>query len=151
MQQKTFFWQMNRFWPSFNPLLAYFASANSQTPVSWLSAFQWMRARWTSDPCYAFYGVDGSDCSFLIYLSEVEWFCPPLTWRNQTATPTLKPPPKKQVTCGIWSQLISHSLQRVWVGSRLKCKAASLILTLAQHERSWCEFSSFKCLLAEKK
>ncbi|XP_054614739.1 alpha-1,6-mannosylglycoprotein 6-beta-N-acetylglucosaminyltransferase B-like [Dunckerocampus dactyliophorus] len=56
----------------------------------------WMRARWTSDPCYAFYGVDGSDCSFLIYLSEVEWFCPPLAWRNQTATPTLKPPPRKQ-------------------------------------------------------
>uniref|UniRef100_A0A3Q2CFP4 alpha-1,6-mannosyl-glycoprotein 6-beta-N-acetylglucosaminyltransferase n=1 Tax=Cyprinodon variegatus TaxID=28743 RepID=A0A3Q2CFP4_CYPVA len=48
----------------------------------------WMRARWTSDPCYAFYGVDGSDCSFLIYLSEVEWFCPPLPWRNHTNTPT---------------------------------------------------------------
>ncbi|TNN83345.1 Alpha-1,6-mannosylglycoprotein 6-beta-N-acetylglucosaminyltransferase B [Liparis tanakae] len=55
-----------------------------------------MRARWTSDPCYAFYGVDGSDCSFLVYLSEVEWFCPPLAWRNQSATPTLKPPPRKQ-------------------------------------------------------
>lgn len=66
---------------------------NCRVPV-----FQWMRARWTSDPCYAFYGVDGSDCSFLIYLSEVEWFCPPLPWRNQTATPTLKPPPKRQVT-----------------------------------------------------
>uniref|UniRef100_A0A3P9MKK5 alpha-1,6-mannosyl-glycoprotein 6-beta-N-acetylglucosaminyltransferase n=1 Tax=Oryzias latipes TaxID=8090 RepID=A0A3P9MKK5_ORYLA len=48
----------------------------------------WMRARWTSDPCYAFYGVDGSDCSFLIYLSEVEWFCPPLPWRNQSSPPT---------------------------------------------------------------
>ncbi|GLD60559.1 alpha-1,6-mannosylglycoprotein 6-beta-N-acetylglucosaminyltransferase B-like protein [Lates japonicus] len=64
------------------------------------SKMDWMRARWTSDPCYAFYGVDGSDCSFLIYLSEVEWFCPPLAWRNQTATPTLKPPPKKQVGTG---------------------------------------------------
>uniref|UniRef100_A0A671VFI9 alpha-1,6-mannosyl-glycoprotein 6-beta-N-acetylglucosaminyltransferase n=1 Tax=Sparus aurata TaxID=8175 RepID=A0A671VFI9_SPAAU len=48
----------------------------------------WMRARWTSDPCYAFYGVDGSDCSFLIYLSEVEWFCPPLSWRNHSSPPT---------------------------------------------------------------
>uniref|UniRef100_A0A3B3DEA7 alpha-1,6-mannosyl-glycoprotein 6-beta-N-acetylglucosaminyltransferase n=1 Tax=Oryzias melastigma TaxID=30732 RepID=A0A3B3DEA7_ORYME len=48
----------------------------------------WMRARWTSDPCYAFYGVDGSDCSFLIYLSEVEWFCPPLPWRNHSSPPT---------------------------------------------------------------
>eukprot|EP00063_Salmo_salar_P074203 XP_014049038.1 PREDICTED: alpha-1,6-mannosylglycoprotein 6-beta-N-acetylglucosaminyltransferase B-like [Salmo salar] len=60
------------------------------------SKVDWMRARWTSDPCYAFYGVDGSDCSFLIYLSEVEWFCPPLTWRNQTTTPTHKPFPKRQ-------------------------------------------------------
>uniref|UniRef100_A0AAZ3SFV0 alpha-1,6-mannosyl-glycoprotein 6-beta-N-acetylglucosaminyltransferase n=1 Tax=Oncorhynchus tshawytscha TaxID=74940 RepID=A0AAZ3SFV0_ONCTS len=48
-----------------------------------------MRARWTSDPCYAFYGVDGSDCSFLIYLSEVEWFCPPLAWRNHSSPPTV--------------------------------------------------------------
>uniref|UniRef100_A0A8D0ARP8 alpha-1,6-mannosyl-glycoprotein 6-beta-N-acetylglucosaminyltransferase n=1 Tax=Sander lucioperca TaxID=283035 RepID=A0A8D0ARP8_SANLU len=60
----------------------------------------WMRARWTSDPCYAFYGVDGSDCSFLVYLSEVEWFCPPLAWRNHSSTPTqyvLQPKaPKRQ-------------------------------------------------------
>uniref|UniRef100_A0A671V9N8 alpha-1,6-mannosyl-glycoprotein 6-beta-N-acetylglucosaminyltransferase n=1 Tax=Sparus aurata TaxID=8175 RepID=A0A671V9N8_SPAAU len=60
----------------------------------------WMRARWTSDPCYAFYGVDGSDCSFLIYLSEVEWFCPPLSWRNHSSPPTQHvqeaKPPKRQ-------------------------------------------------------
>ncbi|XP_036426054.1 alpha-1,6-mannosylglycoprotein 6-beta-N-acetylglucosaminyltransferase B-like [Colossoma macropomum] len=57
----------------------------------------WMRSRWTSDPCYAFYGVDGSDCSFLIYLSEVEWFCPPLAWRNHSSPPVLqKNPPKRQ-------------------------------------------------------
>ena len=31
---------------------------------------------WKSDPCYASYGVDGSDCSFVMYLSEVEGFCP---------------------------------------------------------------------------
>uniref|UniRef100_A0A8D0GTB3 alpha-1,6-mannosyl-glycoprotein 6-beta-N-acetylglucosaminyltransferase n=1 Tax=Sphenodon punctatus TaxID=8508 RepID=A0A8D0GTB3_SPHPU len=59
---------------------------------------EWMRARWTSDPCYAFFGVDGTECSFLIYLSEVEWFCPPLPWRNQTAaTPSSKPQPRVQV------------------------------------------------------
>lgn len=58
---------------------------------------QWMRARWTSDPCYAFFGVDGTECSFLIYLSEVEWFCPPLPWRNQTAAPSPPPPPRAQV------------------------------------------------------
>uniref|UniRef100_A0A8C9R109 alpha-1,6-mannosyl-glycoprotein 6-beta-N-acetylglucosaminyltransferase n=1 Tax=Scleropages formosus TaxID=113540 RepID=A0A8C9R109_SCLFO len=44
----------------------------------------WMQNFWTSDPCYASYGVDGSNCSFLIYLSEVEDFCPPLAWRNYT-------------------------------------------------------------------
>nr|XP_055039811.1 alpha-1,6-mannosylglycoprotein 6-beta-N-acetylglucosaminyltransferase B isoform X3 [Misgurnus anguillicaudatus] len=60
------------------------------------SKVDWMRARWTSDPCYAFYGVDGSDCSFLIYLSEVEWFCPPLAWRNQSSHPTMSSPPKRQ-------------------------------------------------------
>ncbi|XP_030646324.1 alpha-1,6-mannosylglycoprotein 6-beta-N-acetylglucosaminyltransferase B [Chanos chanos] len=60
------------------------------------SKVDWMRARWTSDPCYAFYGVDGSDCSFLIYLSEVEWFCPPLAWRNHTSTPTPGTAVKKQ-------------------------------------------------------
>ncbi|XP_006135809.1 alpha-1,6-mannosylglycoprotein 6-beta-N-acetylglucosaminyltransferase B [Pelodiscus sinensis] len=58
---------------------------------------EWMRARWTSDPCYAFFGVDGTECSFLIYLSEVEWFCPPLPWRNQTAAmPSSKPPARVQ-------------------------------------------------------
>ncbi|TSK87553.1 Alpha-1,6-mannosylglycoprotein 6-beta-N-acetylglucosaminyltransferase B [Bagarius yarrelli] len=60
------------------------------------SKVDWMRARWTSDPCYAFYGVDGSDCSFLIYLSEVEWFCPQLVWRNQSIQPTSNTTPKTQ-------------------------------------------------------
>ncbi|XP_035380684.1 alpha-1,6-mannosylglycoprotein 6-beta-N-acetylglucosaminyltransferase B isoform X1 [Electrophorus electricus] len=62
-----------------------------------LGKVDWMRARWTSDPCYAFYGVDGSDCSFLIYLSEVEWFCPPLAWRNHSSSSVLpKNSPKRQ-------------------------------------------------------
>ncbi|CAH2302512.1 alpha-1,6-mannosylglyco 6-beta-N-acetylglucosaminyltransferase B isoform X2 [Pelobates cultripes] len=57
---------------------------------------EWMRSRWTSDPCYAFYGVDGTECSFLVYLSEVEWFCPVLPWRNQSINHFSKPVPKKQ-------------------------------------------------------
>ncbi|XP_053309926.1 alpha-1,6-mannosylglycoprotein 6-beta-N-acetylglucosaminyltransferase B [Spea bombifrons] len=57
---------------------------------------EWMRSRWTSDPCYAFYGVDGTECSFLVYLSEVEWFCPVLPWRNQSFNLLSKPIPKKQ-------------------------------------------------------
>uniref|UniRef100_G1TGI4 alpha-1,6-mannosyl-glycoprotein 6-beta-N-acetylglucosaminyltransferase n=1 Tax=Oryctolagus cuniculus TaxID=9986 RepID=G1TGI4_RABIT len=66
-------------------------------PAQARPSLQWMRARWTSDPCYAFFGVDGTECSFLIYLSEVEWFCPPLPWRNKTAARTPpKPLPRAQ-------------------------------------------------------
>ncbi|KAI1896246.1 hypothetical protein AGOR_G00092830 [Albula goreensis] len=45
---------------------------------------EFLRASWRSDPCYAFYGVDGSTCSILVYLSEKEDFCPPLPGRNRT-------------------------------------------------------------------
>ncbi|OBS72070.1 hypothetical protein A6R68_13353, partial [Neotoma lepida] len=31
---------------------------------------KWMKDMWRSDPCYADYGVDGTPCSFFIYLSE---------------------------------------------------------------------------------
>ncbi|KAG7271339.1 hypothetical protein CRUP_037288 [Coryphaenoides rupestris] len=80
------------------------------------SKVDWMRARWTSDPCYAFYGVDGSDCSFLVYLSEVEWFCPPVAWRNETATPTYNPTPKKQVTAAVFRSDMGPLLEQVGVG-----------------------------------
>ncbi|ROL40910.1 Alpha-1,6-mannosylglycoprotein 6-beta-N-acetylglucosaminyltransferase A [Anabarilius grahami] len=32
---------------------------------------KWMKDMWRSDPCYGNYGVDGSTCSFFIYLSEI--------------------------------------------------------------------------------
>ncbi|KAG7282781.1 hypothetical protein CRUP_029989 [Coryphaenoides rupestris] len=38
---------------------------------------EFLRMRWQMDPCYAFYGVDGTTCSILAYLSQVEDFCPP--------------------------------------------------------------------------
>nr|XP_012634373.2 alpha-1,6-mannosylglycoprotein 6-beta-N-acetylglucosaminyltransferase B [Microcebus murinus] len=75
---------------------------------------EWMRARWTSDPCYAFFGVDGTECSFLIYLSEVEWFCPPLPWRNQTAARAApKPLPKVQA---VFRSNLSHLLELMGSG-----------------------------------
>ncbi|XP_018600038.1 alpha-1,6-mannosylglycoprotein 6-beta-N-acetylglucosaminyltransferase A-like isoform X2 [Scleropages formosus] len=42
---------------------------------------KWMKEMWRSDACYGNYGVDGSTCSFFIYLSEVENWCPHLPWR----------------------------------------------------------------------
>ncbi|XP_023387397.1 alpha-1,6-mannosylglycoprotein 6-beta-N-acetylglucosaminyltransferase B [Pteropus vampyrus] len=75
---------------------------------------EWMRARWTSDPCYAFFGVDGTECSFLTYLSEVEWFCPPLPGRNQTATQMApKPLPKAQA---VFRSNLSHLLELMGSG-----------------------------------
>uniref|UniRef100_A0A8C9DHZ6 alpha-1,6-mannosyl-glycoprotein 6-beta-N-acetylglucosaminyltransferase n=1 Tax=Prolemur simus TaxID=1328070 RepID=A0A8C9DHZ6_PROSS len=75
---------------------------------------EWMRARWTSDPCYAFFGVDGTECSFLIYLSEVEWFCPPLPWRNQTAARAApKPLPRVQA---VFRSNLSHLLELMGSG-----------------------------------
>ncbi|CAG5119179.1 unnamed protein product [Candidula unifasciata] len=52
---------------------------------------EWMRKMWKSDPCYAGYGVDGSDCSIIMYLSEVEEFCPRRVWsgsENRTMVDT---------------------------------------------------------------
>ncbi|KXJ25562.1 Alpha-1,6-mannosylglycoprotein 6-beta-N-acetylglucosaminyltransferase A [Exaiptasia diaphana] len=51
----------------------------------------WMRNFWKSDPCYAQdYGVNGTVCSFLIYLSEVENWCPLLPGRIKP-TDDIKP------------------------------------------------------------
>ncbi|XP_030830575.1 alpha-1,6-mannosylglycoprotein 6-beta-N-acetylglucosaminyltransferase A isoform X2 [Strongylocentrotus purpuratus] len=42
----------------------------------------WMRQMWKSDSCYAQYGVDGTECSFRVYLSEVENWCPRVKGRD---------------------------------------------------------------------
>uniref|UniRef100_A0A3Q3W5T0 alpha-1,6-mannosyl-glycoprotein 6-beta-N-acetylglucosaminyltransferase n=1 Tax=Mola mola TaxID=94237 RepID=A0A3Q3W5T0_MOLML len=42
---------------------------------------KWMKTMWKTDPCYSRYGVNGSLCSILIYLSEVESWCPVLPGR----------------------------------------------------------------------
>ncbi|XP_041828923.1 alpha-1,6-mannosylglycoprotein 6-beta-N-acetylglucosaminyltransferase B-like isoform X2 [Melanotaenia boesemani] len=46
---------------------------------------EFLQARWESDPCYAFYGVNGTICSILTYLSQTENFCPPHPGRNNSA------------------------------------------------------------------
>ena len=44
-----------------------------------------MRDHWTVDTCYAQYGVDGSQCSIRVYLSEIENFCPLIEGRTRRA------------------------------------------------------------------
>ncbi|XP_056286643.1 alpha-1,6-mannosylglycoprotein 6-beta-N-acetylglucosaminyltransferase B-like isoform X3 [Pseudoliparis swirei] len=48
---------------------------------------EFLRARWQSDPCYAFYGVDGTTCSLLTYLSQIEDFCPAGLGAKRSAPP----------------------------------------------------------------
>ncbi|XP_005503199.2 alpha-1,6-mannosylglycoprotein 6-beta-N-acetylglucosaminyltransferase B isoform X2 [Columba livia] len=91
---------------------------------------EWMRARWTSDPCYAFFGVDGTECSFLIYLSEVEWFCPPLPWRNQTAA-LPSPPPLPRVQAAFRNDL-AHLLELIGTGKESLSFMKKRIRHLAQ-------------------
>ncbi|XP_049419527.1 alpha-1,6-mannosylglycoprotein 6-beta-N-acetylglucosaminyltransferase B-like [Epinephelus fuscoguttatus] len=54
---------------------------------------EFLRAHWQSDSCYAFYGVDGTTCSILTYLSQIEDFCPPRLGRNHSALPWHQKPP----------------------------------------------------------
>ncbi|KAL3056646.1 hypothetical protein OYC64_019179 [Pagothenia borchgrevinki] len=46
-----------------------------------MGKLKWLSKMWKSQPCYAGYGVNGSVCSFVIYLSEVEKWCPVLPCR----------------------------------------------------------------------
>ncbi|KAG3268401.1 mannosyl (alpha-1,6-)-glycoprotein beta-1,6-N-acetyl-glucosaminyltransferase, isozyme B [Ictidomys tridecemlineatus] len=107
-----------------------------------VSAARWMRARWTSDPCYAFFGVDGTECSFLIYLSEVEWFCPPLPWRNQTAAQTApKPLPRVQA---VFRSNLSHLLELMGSGKE------SLIFMKKRTKRLTAQWATAAQRLAQK-
>ncbi|KAM6979069.1 alpha-1,6-mannosylglycoprotein 6-beta-N-acetylglucosaminyltransferase A-like isoform 1-T2 [Tautogolabrus adspersus] len=52
---------------------------------------KWMKDMWKNDPCYASYGVNGTLCSILIYLSETESWCPLLPGRVKPVTPLETP------------------------------------------------------------
>uniref|UniRef100_H3D5I3 alpha-1,6-mannosyl-glycoprotein 6-beta-N-acetylglucosaminyltransferase n=1 Tax=Tetraodon nigroviridis TaxID=99883 RepID=H3D5I3_TETNG len=54
---------------------------------------EFLQAHWQSDPCYAFYGVDGTPCSILTYLSKIEDFCPPPHGSSRLAPPWHQQPP----------------------------------------------------------
>ncbi|CAJ1078832.1 alpha-1%2C6-mannosylglycoprotein 6-beta-N-acetylglucosaminyltransferase A-like [Xyrichtys novacula] len=53
---------------------------------------KWLMAMWRSDSCYASFGINGSLCSILIYLSEIESWCPLLPGRVKLAAPLEIPP-----------------------------------------------------------
>nr|CAH8825813.1 unnamed protein product [Trichobilharzia regenti] len=47
-----------------------------------LSKIEWLRNSWKEHKCYGELGVDGTECSFVRYLSEIESFCPYLDSRK---------------------------------------------------------------------
>ncbi|KAL8623884.1 hypothetical protein ACOMHN_050599 [Nucella lapillus] len=59
---------------------------------------EWMVEGWKADPCYSAYGVDGSNCSFLFYLSEVETWCPKKRWTNHSLPEEPEPEPEMEYT-----------------------------------------------------
>ncbi|NXP39604.1 MGT5B acetylglucosaminyltransferase, partial [Leiothrix lutea] len=113
---------------------------------------EWMRARWTSDPCYAFFGVDGTECSFLIYLSEVEWFCPPLPWRNRTvAVPSPPPPPRAQVRLFQALPDLALNVSRDGASTTSLCNLCRCFITLTMESflfiSSLSQLSQFKAIV----
>ncbi|XP_028286205.1 alpha-1,6-mannosylglycoprotein 6-beta-N-acetylglucosaminyltransferase B-like [Parambassis ranga] len=68
---------------------------------------EFLQAHWQSDPCYEFYGVDGTTCSILTYLSQIEDFCPPRFGRNHSALPWHQKPHSDSKKTGIRTSLSS--------------------------------------------
>ncbi|XP_069389486.1 alpha-1,6-mannosylglycoprotein 6-beta-N-acetylglucosaminyltransferase A-like isoform X2 [Paralichthys olivaceus] len=59
---------------------------------------KWMKEVWRTDPCYGSNGVNGSLCSFIIYLSEIESWCPVLPGRSVSSAPAEKSEADKPTT-----------------------------------------------------
>ncbi|XP_075925947.1 alpha-1,6-mannosylglycoprotein 6-beta-N-acetylglucosaminyltransferase B-like [Petromyzon marinus] len=55
-------------------------------------AHQYLQNTWTRDPCYSHYGVNGSTCSIISYLGQVEHFCPPRRQPGPNTTGILPTP-----------------------------------------------------------
>ncbi|KAF5904010.1 alpha-1,6-mannosylglycoprotein 6-beta-N-acetylglucosaminyltransferase A-like, partial [Clarias magur] len=83
---------------------------------------KWMKDMWRSDACYANYGVDGSICSFFIYLSEVENWCPRLPWRGSNANEDFEKQGRLEIRMsldGLYHVMTRHDEFR-WMMLRIK-------------------------------
>ncbi|CAH8459504.1 unnamed protein product [Schistosoma turkestanicum] len=85
------------------------------------SKIEWLRTRWGTHSCYVELGIDGSECSFVRYLSEVESFCPKLDSRK-----VLKHRSEAQITrnldglLAIISSIKNHLPSKSFIHARLK-------------------------------
>ncbi|XP_072365360.1 alpha-1,6-mannosylglycoprotein 6-beta-N-acetylglucosaminyltransferase A-like isoform X1 [Scyliorhinus torazame] len=83
---------------------------------------KWMNQMWKTEPCYSNYGVNGSVCSFIAYLSEVENFCPMLPVRiSEIADNDALKPKAKVVTNmdGLLETLAARE-ELTWIKQRIE-------------------------------
>ncbi|KAK0425031.1 hypothetical protein QR680_008994 [Steinernema hermaphroditum] len=79
----------------------------------------WMRQFWQSEKCYAQNGVDGTDCSFSVFLSEVQHFCPVLPWRK-VVQPRKASMSKNQTDInGLFELMADNPVNFQWMKGRL--------------------------------
>ncbi|XP_041118119.1 alpha-1,6-mannosylglycoprotein 6-beta-N-acetylglucosaminyltransferase A-like [Polyodon spathula] len=83
---------------------------------------KWMKDMWQSDSCYGSYGVDGSTCSFYIYLSEVENWCPRLPWRAVNPNEDSNKMAKSEIRTGFEElyRVMSRREEFRWMMLRIK-------------------------------
>ncbi|XP_027878942.1 alpha-1,6-mannosylglycoprotein 6-beta-N-acetylglucosaminyltransferase A-like isoform X1 [Xiphophorus couchianus] len=84
---------------------------------------KWMKDMWMTDPCYSSYGVNGSLCSFLIYLSETESWCPVLPGRVSVIEETKQPVLEDAVIRGHFEglhQFLDNKTEFKWIQQRIK-------------------------------
>ncbi|XP_065834135.1 alpha-1,6-mannosylglycoprotein 6-beta-N-acetylglucosaminyltransferase A-like isoform X2 [Oscarella lobularis] len=79
---------------------------------------KWMANFWKSDSCYAQYGVDGTQCSFLRYLGEVENWCPVLKGREEFKKKHVAPTSQNLAKTEINTDL--QSLLKILSGPKLE-------------------------------
>eukprot|EP00794_Sanderia_malayensis_P017569 gene17569-19321_t len=87
----------------------------------------WMKTHWKVDPCYASFGVNGSICSFIKYLSEVENWCPLQPGRRPYVAPsvglsmTVKPQLQEQrAIADLLAKLTDKNPNKLnWIKTRL--------------------------------
>lgn len=60
---------------------------------------QLLRKNWQTNSCYKEYDVDGTICSLVIYLSEVESWCPLFPWRKY-----MKKKERRREKVRLWGQ-----------------------------------------------
>uniref|UniRef100_UPI00398F5416 alpha-1,6-mannosylglycoprotein 6-beta-N-acetylglucosaminyltransferase A-like isoform X2 n=1 Tax=Pristiophorus japonicus TaxID=55135 RepID=UPI00398F5416 len=100
---------------------------------------KWMNDMWKSEACYANNGVNGSVCSFIAYLSEVENFCPmlPVRIKQIAADDALKPKAKVVTSLDGLLEILAAREELVWIKLRLERMKEKWITDMKALAKKW--------------